>query len=250
MSRRLIALLALAALSGCAPSAVGTLDLRTEPAPIQGRRLLVVVAPPGLAGVSLPDTVRAAAFVPLDSLGAASYRGIAADTLVAALRASGAWTSVRVGTLPAGVALTSGPFRVLKSIRGLRDPRVHRERLTAPTAAPGAFGPDVDAVLVVSDAGTGFVKGRGTLASTNPVTGMVTPGVYQDDSIVTRATLVLWDDDAGAVAAYGVPAGAAPIRGRLFSSAESRSAGALARKSREAFVERVAGEVPALGLRE
>lgn len=252
MTLRLLPLLAL--LAGCAPAVVGTIDLRTPPPTIAGQRLLVVVAPQmaGARSKSTPDSVKAAEFVPLAEIGAASYRGIAVDTLVAALRASGRWADVRVGPLPAGVDLVRGTFRVITPVPRQLDPRYSRETLAAPAASPGAFGPDVDAVLVVSDAVTGFGKApiQYGIGPPNPATGGV--GVLTtaqgDDSVVTRAALVLWDDATGAVAGVGVPVGAERIRGRLFSSAESRTPRTLARKSREAFLKEAAEALPALGL--
>ena len=254
MLRPLLALCALVLVAGCAPAAVGTIDLRTPAPAIAGQRLLVVVAPPapGRFPKGFPDTVKAAEFVPLAEIGAASYRGIAVDTLVAALRASSRWSEVRVGALPAGVDLVRGSFRVITPVPRQLDPRYTRETLAAPVAAPGAFGPDVDAVLLVSEPVTGFGKApvQYAIGLPNPATGGIgaLTTTQGDDSVVTRAALVLWDDATGAVAGYGVPAGAERIRGRLFSSAESRAPRTLARKSREAFVEATADAIPALGL--
>ncbi len=254
MPRRLLSLCALLLLAGCAPSAVGTIDLRTPLPAIEGQRLLVVVAPPapGRFPKGFPDTVRAAEFVPLAEIGAASYRGIAVDTLVAALRASGRWADVRVGALPPGVDLVRGSFRIITPVPRQPDPRYSRATLAAPAAAPGAFGPDVDAVLVVADAVTGFGKApvQYGLGPPNPVTGGIGTLVTTqgDDSVVTRAALVLWDDATATVAGHGVPTGAERIRGRLFSSAESRAPRTLARRSREAFIRETAEALPALGL--
>lgn len=256
MPRLLLALCALVLFTGCAPGAVGTIDLRTPSPAIAGRRLLVVVAlpAPGRFPRGFPDTVRATEFAPLAEIGAASYRGIAVDTLVAALRASGRWADVRVGALPAGVELVRGSFRVITPVPHQPDPRYTRVTLASPVAQAGAFGPDVDAVLVVTDAVTGFGKApvQYGLGPPNPATGgigtMVT--TQGDDSVVTRAALVLWDDATGAIAGYGVPVGAERIRSRLFSSAESRAPRTLARKSREAFIRETAEALPALGLED
>ncbi len=254
MPRRLLALCALVLFTGCAPAAVGTIDLRTPAPAIAGQRLLVVVAPPapGRFPKGFPDTVKATEFVPLAEIGAASYRGIAVDTLVAALRASGRWADVRVGALPAGVDLVRGSFRIITPVPHQLDPRYTRATLAAPVAAPGAFGPDVDAVLVVSDAVTGFGKApvQYGIGMPTPATGNIgaLTTTRGDDSVVTRATLVLWDDAMGAAAGYGVPVGAERIRGRLFSSAESRAPRTLARKSREAFIRETAEALPELGL--
>ncbi|HEX8384572.1 MAG TPA: hypothetical protein VF576_00220 [Rubricoccaceae bacterium] len=256
MLRPALALLAgLLLVAGCAPTSLGTIDLRTPPPELQGRRLLVVIAPVPAEGASraLPDTVRATEFVPLGQIGASSYRGVAADTLVAALRASGTWTDVRVGPMPAGVDLVHGSFRVARPVPGQRDPEYRRYTLAAPSAPAGAFGPDVDAVLVIADAGTGFGKARQSIGMAFPVPGtpvaigVGTPG-QDDDVIATRAALVLWDDATGAIVAHGTPVGSAPIRSRLFSSAESRSPRGLIRESRQAFVEAVAEDMPLLGL--
>ena len=251
MPRRLLPLWSLLLFAGCAPASVGTIDLRTPPPTIVGRRLLVVVTPanPGARPTSLPNTVRS---TPLAEIGAGSYRSIAVDTLVAALRASGRWSDVRVGTVPAGVELVSGSFRIIAPVPRQLDPSYSRQTLSAPAAPPDAFGPDVDAVLVVADPLTGFGKARPSAGLGLPGAGGMVGVVATegDDSVVTRASLVLWDDATGAVAGYALPLGAEPIRGRLFSSAESRAPRTLARRSREAFIREVAEALPALGVGE
>ncbi|HEX8298510.1 MAG TPA: hypothetical protein VF594_05050 [Rubricoccaceae bacterium] len=247
--RRLILVLFALVSAGCAPAAVGTIDLLPDAPPLRGR-LLVVVAPTlGERPAALPDTVRAAEFVPLGALGARSYRSIAADTLVAALRASGVWTDVQVGPLPAGVEFVYGSYRVAAPLVGRRGTMHVRKTLAGLAAPADAFGPNVDAVLIIADAGTGFKTGSTRFMGVpNPTTGMGMTATQADDTIVTRAALVLWNDATGAIVAGATPGGGAPIRSRLFSSAESRSPRGLAHASREAFIEAAADEMPALGL--
>ncbi len=258
MPRPTVALLVvLVLLSGCAPAAIGTLDYRTERPSLRGRRLLVLVPPssPG-EGRGRADTVRVREFVPLAAIGKPSYARVPVDTLVAALRASGAWASVAVREGPQAVALTSGSYRIIRTRPGFGDPTYSRATLTVPAApAAGAFGPDVDAVLIVTDAGLAFGRARLRPSGIPSVGRSGVPGMgatftQGDDSIIARATLTLWDDEAAAVVGHGVVEGAAPIRSRLFSSAESRSPQGLARESQVAFVEAVAEDVPLLGIPE
>lgn len=249
MPRRLFALCSLILLAGCAPSAVGTLDLRTPPA-IQGGRLLVVVAPAGLGAPSkaLADSSLLHQFVPRAAIGASSYQSAAVGALVNALRSSGRWTDVRIGPLPAEAAFVYGSYHVMTPPHGLLQAEHRRETLAGLTGPPDAFGPDVDAVLVVADAGMGLKAGsmQVTPMSGNPTQAGAGGVTRSDDAVVARAALVLWNDAAGAPVAAGTPSGSVSIPGRLLSSDERRSPRGLAWRAVAEFLADIAAELPAL----
>ncbi|HEX8298085.1 MAG TPA: hypothetical protein VF594_02915 [Rubricoccaceae bacterium] len=265
-------LLVLAAvlLSGCASiPTVGTVDLVDAPETPPGRTLLVVPLPSLFGQVAapstftmqggtlqrvqgmVPDTLRIREFVPLDSTGAASYTVVPVDVLVGALQRTGSWADVRVGALPAGVTLAEEMYRVRMS-QGLNtQPMTVRAALSAPPAGSvDAFGPGVDYVLLVRNAGMGFLPKERLqpMLSAGPGPGMMIPGAAGDDVVVIRADLVLWNDATGTVVSFGQASGEAPIRSRVFSSAEARSPRGLLRESRERFLTAAAEALPPLGL--
>lgn len=199
--------------------------------------------------------MRVARWVDREDLSGASYQSYAVEAIAQAISDSGDWSDVRVGTVPAGLALVEETY----SIRGFTKTRSRaadlRTGVTAPAAGTAdAFGPDVDYVAFLVDPSLGFAEAQqGTMVGPFGGGGVgvgVGVMVRGDDSVAIGSDVVVWDNRAGRVVTYGNIEGAAAIRSRMVSSAEERSAPVLLQQALDNLAERIRGELPALARTE